>query len=202
MYKVFFKESFFWLTDDPNILKNQPDVLFQPIKEELASFVHSCLIQDSIFHAIIFHKDLESLFSDFRSLFKVVGAAGGIVRNTDRILMIKRFGIPDLPKGHIETGESTEACALREVEEECGLQKIRIEKPLKDTWHIYFREGQWHLKQTHWFIMTCPPEQSLIPQTEEDIEAVYWLPCKEMDQILPQTYASLREVLTEAKDEK
>lgn len=200
MYKVFFKESFFWLTDDAQIIKNQQNILFQPDKEELDSFIQACLIQNNIFHAIIYHTDLKSLFLNFQSFFKVVGAAGGVVINANKILMIKRFGIPDLPKGHIEIGENTEECALREVKEECGLQELGIEKSLQPTWHIYFRDGKWHLKQTHWFTMYGPSDQPLTPQEEEDIEAVYWLPCKQIDLVLPQTYASLREVLTEVKE--
>ena len=88
----------------------------------------------------------------------------------------------------------------REVREECGLQELRIESPLQDTWHIYFRDEKWHLKRTHWFTMTCPPHQPFTPQTEEDIEEVYWLPCSAIETILSQTYASLRPILTEVKE--
>jgi len=200
MYKVFFKASFFWLTDDSEILKNHQDVLIQPDKNELFSFVYSYLKEDSIFHATLYHPDLNLLFSHFQSCFKVVGAAGGVVRHDDKILMIKRLGIPDLPKGHIEAGEDPQTSALREGREECGLQELRIESPLPDTWHIYFREEQWHLKQTHWFTMACPPNQRLTPQAEEEIEEVYWLPYSAIDTVSPQTYASLRPVLTEVKE--
>ncbi|MCM1030466.1 MAG: NUDIX domain-containing protein [Oscillibacter sp.] len=200
MYKVFFKESFFGLTDDAEILKNHPEVLVRPDKNELFSFIHSCLEQDGIFHALIYHPDLNLLFSSFQSCFKVVGAAGGVVRNDGKILIIKRLGIPDLPKGHIEAGEDKQTCALREVREECGLQELWIESPLQDTWHIYFRDEKWHLKQTHWFTMRCSPNQPLAPQTEEDIEEVYWLPCSDIETVLPQTYASLRPVLTEVQE--
>lgn len=187
------------LSDDAGILKNHPEVLVRPGKNELVSFIHSCLEQDNTFHATIYHPELNSLFSDFQSCFKVVGAAGGVVRHEDNILMIKRLGVPDLPKGHIEAGEDTRACALREVREECGLQGLRIESTLPDTWHIYFRDEKWHLKQTHWFTMECPPHQSLVPQTEEDIEQAYWLPWSAIDTVVPQTYASLRPVLIEVK---
>ncbi len=200
MYKVFFKESFFWLTDDAGMLKKHPDILSRPDKNELVSFIHARLKQNNIFHAIIYHPDLNLLFSNFRSCFQVVGAAGGVVRSEGKILMITRWGVPDLPKGHIEAGEDTRTCALREVREECGLQKLRIEHPLQATWHIYFRDEKWHLKQTHWFTMACPPNPPLTPQTEEDIEEVYWLPCSAIETVLPRTYASLRPVLTEVKE--
>ena len=101
----------------------------------------------------------------------------------------------DLPKGHIEPGENAEKCAVREVTEECGVQGLETDIPLNDTWHIYYRDGQWHLKHTHWFVMHCPPIQHLTPQTEEDIEEVFWLKTADISHILPKTYASLRPVL-------
>lgn len=182
------------------MLKNHPDALSRPGRDELASFIHARLEQDDIFHAVIYHPDLDSLFSRFRSCFKAVGAAGGVVRDKDRILVITRLGVPDLPKGHIEAGEDTQTCALREVREECGLQELRIEEPLQDTWHIYFRDEKWHLKQTRWFTMVCAPDQPLTPQTEEDIEEAYWLPCSAIETVIPRTYASLRPVFTEVKN--
>ena len=65
--------------------------------------------------------DPEQAFSLFRQEFAAVEAAGGVVVN-DRgeYLMIHRNGRWDLPKGHVEPGESTAECAVREVAEETG----------------------------------------------------------------------------------
>ena len=68
----------------------------------------------------------------------MVEAAGGLVFNKDGdILMIFRNGKWDLPKGKLEIGESIEECAIREVEEECGISGLIIEKKIKDTYNIY-----------------------------------------------------------------
>jgi len=49
--------------------------------------------------------------------------AGGLVTNeNNELLMIFRRGKWDLPKGKADEGETVEACALREVEEETGNQ--------------------------------------------------------------------------------
>ena len=43
-----------------------------------------------------------------------------------RFLLMKHDDRLDLPKGHIEKGESEIACALREFEEETGISKEKI----------------------------------------------------------------------------
>lgn len=194
MYKVFFKESSFLLSDDNSLLKNPAEVFVHTSLQATKNYIFHLLDQPAHFHVIIYASDAGQLFTDFRSFFTVVEAAGGIVRYKDRLLMIKRLGTIDLPKGHREEGESIEECALREVEEECGIREVAIQKFLQTTWHIYFREGTWYLKKTYWYSMSCPAGQTFVPQTEEDIEEVFWFPIREIEQMLPQTYASLRSV--------
>lgn len=194
-YEVFFKESSFLLTDHKSPAKNGPDFFIYKDPEATRRYVFSLLEGTSVFNVTLYSPDAEELFGLFRSFFKVVRAAGGVVRDGKRILLIKRLGKYDLPKGHIEKGETTEACAIREVSEECGLRDLKIEMPLNDTWHIYFREGEWYLKHTCWYIMSCPAAQSLTPQTEEDIEEVFWLDTREISRILPLTYRNLHSTL-------
>ena len=73
----------------------------------------------------------------------MVEAAGGLVFNKDGgILMIFRNGKWDLPKGKLEIGESVEECAIREVQEECGVSGLIIENKIKDTYHTYILEEE------------------------------------------------------------
>lgn len=194
MYKVFFKDSYFLLTDKQNLPKEgthfEEHRDFQTSQNLIKEFLHS----PTPFQVVLYHEDLEELLSVFKSCFFYVKAAGGVVQQGDQILLIKRLGLIDLPKGHLEPNETIESCAIREVEEECGIQQVQLTAPLTHTLHIYHRDEHWFLKETYWYAMSCPSEVSPTPQTEEDIETVFWWPLKKVHELLPHTYPSLRTV--------
>lgn len=196
MYKVFFKESIFLLTDHQNLVGTGTISLTHKDFHETKAFIRQLLEEDCNFVAILLHEDVDELFSIFKSCFLYVKAAGGIVCNHSDVLIIKRLGVYDLPKGHLESGETIEECAIREVEEECGVEDVKIVNSLTQTLHIYNRNGSWYLKKTYWYRMSCAPDQQLVPQTEEDIEDVFWLPVSDIDSILNGTYPSLRSVFS------
>ena len=64
---------------------------------------------------------------------------------------------------------------LREVEEECGISNLTIEKELKATFHLYFHKEKWVLKKTFWYEMSHVGKESLVPQKEEAIEKAAWV---------------------------
>ncbi len=194
MYKVFFKDSCFLLTDEQNLLKEGTHQLLHENCSDTKSFICNLRKEKNKFTAVIYGEDVEELFSIFKSCFLYVKAAGGAVQQKNQLLVIKRLGVYDLPKGHQEPHETLEQCAVREVEEECGIQGIQITNHLTDTLHIYFRNGNWFLKKTYWYTMTSPENPALTPQTEEDIEEVFWLATHEINTIKTNTYPSLLEV--------
>jgi ADP-ribose pyrophosphatase YjhB (NUDIX family) len=139
---------------------------------------------------------VQLLWDMFMKRFKFVQAAGGVVQDENgRLLMIKRLGKWDLPKGKVDEGEGIPEAALREVEEECGIDELKITDHLMNTWHTYERKGRQHLKRTDWFLMQGSSEKTLTPQTDEDIEEVGWMTWDEIDRIKNETYPSLVKVL-------
>lgn len=114
------------------------------------------------------------------------------------VLWIHRLGQWDLPKGKLEEGEDIAECALREVEEECGLKGLELGPKLVETVHRYTQNGRDFVKTTHWFRMKVAGRPSLTPQTEEGIDAVRWMSEAEWRSVGEMTYATIQEVMRTA----
>lgn len=123
-------------------------------------------------------------------------AGGGIVKNEeDKILFQYRRGKWDLPKGKLDEGETIEQCAVREVEEETGLQNIQLGKLIGVTHHYYKENGKEIEKETHWFYMQVSGDQKLTPQLEEDILELRWVAKGEVEDYLANTFTNIVEIL-------
>lgn len=139
--------------------------------------------------------------SAVKLVFRQAPAAGGVVMIENQFVAIERNGIPDLPKGHVEKGETPEMAALREVEEETGITDLKITGVLPDTWHCYLLNGNWTIKKTSWYVMTTSSGMKNIPQTEEGISKVYLININSemFDEFLEKTFSSLRDVVERLK---
>ena len=114
-------------------------------------------------------------------------AAGGIVLRDGRVLVVHRQRYDDwsLPKGKLKLGESWEAAALREVEEETGL-RCRLGEPAGST--------RWGLKEVRYFRMTCDGE----PRPQSEVDEVRWVELDEAAALL--TYERDVELLSRLAD--
>lgn len=140
--------------------------------------------------------DVEDLWMRIQDRYEHIEAAGGMVQNTcGEVLFIYRLGKWDLPKGKLEVGEDVRECALREVEEECGVSGHHIVEDLPVTYHTYVQNGQPILKKTYWYLMKIEGRPELTPQTEEDIQATEWLKEKEWKKVDKNTYPSIKSLL-------
>ncbi|WP_336892961.1 NUDIX domain-containing protein [Flavicella sp.] len=137
--------------------------------------------------------EIDNDWKSFLSNFKVIEAAGGKVYNSRKeVLFIYRFDKWDLPKGHIEIGENKRTAALREVEEECGVDKLTIEKELETTYHTFYYNGELRLKVTYWYLMRTSYIGKLIPQQEEGITQVAFKNKIEVIKALRNTYQNIK----------
>jgi len=144
---------------------------------------------------VLYHPDLELLWSDFKDCFKVLEAAGGYVQNAqDELLVFYRRASWDLPKGKIDPGETPEQAAVREVQEETGLVNVTLGSFLAYTYHTYLLKNQRILKKTWWYRMKTT-ETLLVPQTEEDIEEIHWVEPKGWLESGVVVYPNIREVI-------
>ena len=144
--------------------------------------------------------DSEGTYKRLCAEFKEVNAAGGLVCNRrGDFLLISRNGLWDLPKGHQEAGEPIETTALREVQEETGVDELELGSLICVTDHCYLRDGVWHLKHTWWFNMLYTRPVDLIPQKEEDISRAAWVAKSSLPPFLKNTFPSIIEVFREAK---
>jgi ADP-ribose pyrophosphatase YjhB (NUDIX family) len=130
-----------------------------------------------------------------KETFRMAPAAGGVVVKDGKFVSIVRKGIPDLPKGHIEQGETPEVAALREVEEETGIGKLHIINELPSTWHCYLEHDEWTLKRTYWYLMESEETIQPKPQTEEGITEIKLIGNEGIEDFLKNTFRSISEIL-------
>jgi 8-oxo-dGTP pyrophosphatase MutT (NUDIX family) len=125
---------------------------------------------------------------------EVVRAAGGVVmrpasRGSVEVLLVHRPRYDDwtLPKGKAKAGESYEACALREVEEETSLVcDLHEELAVSE-----YRDANGRPKRVRYFAMTPRDDDEAAPQNE--IDAVRWLSGPRAIETL--TYARDRDIV-------
>ncbi len=126
----------------------------------------------------------------------IIEAAGGMVFNEkDELLMMLRRGQWDMPKGKLDDGETIEACALREVEEETGISNLRLCEKLQTTYHTYAFQGRTVLKPSHWYKMEYAGNQDLVPQIEEDITELRWVDKIEAAELTQNAFPSIKEMV-------
>ncbi len=197
MYKVFFNDKFVLLTDNYNYDALNSGVLFFRYEDfEELNFVVELLEQSELVEAaVIYSKDIETLWADFRTHFQEIDAGGGLVVNPDNdLLFIHRNGMWDLPKGKLESNEHAEQGALREVEEECGITDLKLGQKITTSYHVYRHKERRVLKRTFWYKMESS-QTHFTPQADEGIDIVEWVPTENLNWVDRKTYASIKSVI-------
>jgi 8-oxo-(d)GTP phosphatase len=129
----------------------------------------------------------------YRPPMTLIAAGGYVIRQRaygPEVLLIFRRGVWDLPKGKQDSGETIEACALREVREEVGINDLELVRSLGTSTHTYPLKKWYAIKTTHWFMMRTS-DRDFTPQSEEDIDEVEWFGWSEAKEKIG--YRSLKE---------
>jgi 8-oxo-dGTP pyrophosphatase MutT (NUDIX family) len=196
MYKVHFENRFIMISEEPDRLQKYS--LFHKFyaTKELYKLITDFQADNSIHSINVYGPNIKHIWKIFRIYFTEVGAAGGLVRHSSgKYLFIEKKGRLDLPKGHIEPDEEPDTCALREVNEECGITGHLIVKSLQPSYHTYSWEGISYLKKTSWFLMKYEGPMITDPQLDEGITKVEWLSPDELSRIKGSAWLSLMDLI-------
>lgn len=192
MYEIFVNDKSIILT---NVRDNTNRIKYFPLKDISIEEIMCELRKKSVSKVYLYHPKQEKLLDHFKRKLNVIKAGGGLVYNSKgEMLFIKRKGKWDLPKGKKERGENVSVCALREVEEETGVKGLEITNFRAVTYHIFQQNGEFQLKETHWFDMYTDYKGELLPQIEEDIEKVKWKKAKKIKKTVRKSYKNIQKL--------
>ena len=191
MYKVFFnRKPIFLIT---KIIKQDINNPMLYLKYSSSENIIKALKSKKVKSLFLYHSNQEKLWRNLLKKFPIVQAAGGLVINSkSEYLFIFRNNKWDLPKGGIEKKENIKDAALREVNEETGVEDIEIIKPLPMTYHFFKRNGVFKLKKTFWYLMKTEFDGKFKPQLNEGITKVEWKLKEELKKILKNSYENIK----------
>ena len=98
------------------------------------------------------------------------------------------------PKGHVEPSETIETAAVREVQEETGIEAIIIDK-LSDIRYWFYSNKLKHSKVVHFFLMRYL--RGMPTPQEGEVDEVAWVPLDELLEVL--THLNERRLATMAQ---
>jgi 8-oxo-dGTP pyrophosphatase MutT (NUDIX family) len=197
MYKVFVNDKPFFLTNE--IVKETDFQFFLLESADIKKLVIN-MYNNKINKCYLYYPDEKVILKKLKEKIPVQRAGGGLVFNKKgQVLFIFRNGKWDLPKGGKEKREKMKLTAMREVEEETGVDNLIITKRLQKTYHIFKRNGIYKLKITQWYKMKTNFEGIPVGQLDEGIEKVAWLNPEQIQEAMKNSYENIKLILQEGQ---
>lgn len=112
-------------------------------------------------------------------------SCGGVVVNKDGMILVlrKKNGYYCLPKGRVESGETWQEAALREVKEETNIDASIVEFVDEISYVIKGPKGVRQPKVVNWFLMK-PTSFEPIPQKSEGFQKCFYISKDESQRLL------------------
>jgi len=195
IYRIYINQKVLLITESaPKKLKNFQQIDHQNFDLKI---IYPLILEHYPGHNFfVICTDAKAFYKRITKTVQVIEAAGGLVKNERKeYLFIHRNDKWDLPKGKIEKGEKIKECAVREVEEECGIKVKKLGKKIGKTYHAYVYKGEVVVKKSHWFKMKCEGQDKLKPQKEEGITDARWFTPEKTGIITKNTFPSIIEVM-------
>ena len=197
MYKVFVNDKPFFLTNE--IVKETDFQFFLLESTDIEKLVVN-MYNNKIKKCYLYYPDEKVILKKLKEKIPVQRAGGGLVYNKKgQVLFIFRNGKWDLSKGGKEKREKMKLTAMREVEEETGVDNLIITKRLQKTYHIFKRNGVYKLKITQWYEMKTDFQGIPVGQLEEGIEKVAWLNPEQIQEAMKNSYENIKLILQEGQ---
>lgn len=124
-----------------------------------------------------------------------ISAGGVVVRRADNgtllVALVRERDFPEyvLPKGGIESGETLEQAARREIEEEAGLRELHLLAKLGQLERLSYSKVYWII--THIFVFQTTQIKG-IPTDAENHHGVWWFP---LDDLPPMWWPEQRDLI-------
>ena len=129
-----------------------------------------------------------------------MAAAGGLVLCGGSVLLIRKHGLWDIPKGKIKKKEPPRRCARREIAEETGLKRkrLKIRSHFCRTSYISYYSGKPFNKTVDWFLLDYDGSLTdpLEPDLSENIDHCAWIPIEDLLDTMQTARPYLRAVQT------
>ncbi len=127
-----------------------------------------------------------------------VSAGGVVARRVDGRIQVALVGDSQrdawyLPKGGLAQGETIEQAALREVNEETGLE-VRMVRPIRDIEYWFFARGARVHKRVHYFLME--PTGGDFSRRDQENDRAGWFDLE--DALAAMSYENEAELVREA----